>query len=304
MRARIMSVDHEFHGVPLTAVRAFEAAGRLGSFTAAARALGLTQSAVSRHVRTLEDVFCVKLFERRGRAVVMTAAGEAYFRPVSEGMQLIRTASVDLRRRARRGSELTVSMLPSVAALWLAPRLADFTVRNPAIDLRVHASRVLIDLAVEGVDVGIRYGEGRWPGAISEFLVAETITPVCAPDFARVHGLDRGPAALQALPLLADDLVDGWRDWFAAAGLIVAEPGGTRLDDSASLYHAAASGLGVALGRSLLVERDLREGRLVAPFALSIPATYGYWLVRPDRGEPSPVARLFMRWVRDQIGTV
>lgn len=298
-----MSMDHEFHGVPLAAVRAFEAAGRLGSFTAAARALGLTQSAVSRHVRTLEDVFCVKLFGRRGRAVVMTAAGEAYFRPVSEGMQLIRTASVDLRRRARRGSGLTVSMLPSVAALWLAPRLADFMARNPAIDLRVHASRALIDLAVEGVDVGIRYGEGRWPGAISEFLVAETITPVCAPDFARAHGLDRGPAALQALPLLADDLVDGWRDWFAAAGLIVAEPGGTRLDDSASLYHAAASGLGVALGRSLLVERDLREGRLVAPFALSIPATYGYWLVRPDRGEPSPFARLFMRWVRAQVGT-
>jgi LysR family glycine cleavage system transcriptional activator len=296
-----MSLRNEFRTPPLAAVRAFEAAARLGSFTAAAREIGLTQSAVSRHVRTLEDMFGLKLFERRGRAVALTVAGESYFQPISEGMALIRSASAEMQRRGSRRNAVTISLLPSVAGLWLAPRLADFMGRNPGIELRVHASRALIDLASEGVDVAIRYGQGGWPGTIGERLASETITPVCAPDFARAHRLDTDPAALRNVPLLADDLVDGWSDWFAAAGIAPPKTIGPRMDDSASLYHAAAAGLGVALGRSLLVARDLREGRLVAPYALCVPASYGYWLVRPDRGEASPATRLLMRWLREQM---
>lgn len=295
-------MENDRLSVPLASVRAFEAAARLGSFTAAARELGLTQSAISRHVRTLEDSFAIKLFDRRARAVVLTEAGEAYFRPVAEGMRLIRLSSNEMSARRRRGNRLTVSLLPSVAALWLAPRLADFVARNPGIELRVHASRALVDFSVDDVDLSIRYGRGSWPGAACEPIAAETVTPVCAPEFAQTHRLGADPAALLGLPLLADDLVDGWSDWFEAAG-VAGTPSfeGPRLDDSASLYHAAASGLGIALGRSLLVERALREGRLVAPFKLQVPASYGYWLVRPDRGEPSPAARLFMRWVRAQL---
>lgn len=296
-----MSTGHEYTP-PLAAVRAFEAAARLGSFTAAARELGLTQSAISRHVRTIEDAYATKLFDRRGRAALLTAAGDAYFRPVSEGMRLIRLASFEMHRRRRDANRLTISLLPSVAALWLAPRLADFTARNPMIELRVHASRALVDFGLDEVDVSIRYGRGGWTGVAAEHLAAETVTPVCSPDFARTHRLGADPSALLRLPLLADDLVDGWTDWFAAAG-VTDSPifQGPRLDDSASLYHAAAAGLGVALGRSLLVERALREGQLVAPFDLAVQASYGYWLVRPDRGEPTPAARLFMRWVREQM---
>lgn len=295
-----MSLENDWANLPLAAVRAFEAAARLHSFTAAAGELGLTQSAISRHVRTLEDRFSVRLFDRRGRGVVLTVAGDAYFRPVSEGLRLIRLASREMRSH-RLGNRLTISLLPSVAALWLAPRLADFAARHPTIELFVQASRTLVDFSVDAVDLSIRYGLGNWPSVKAEALAGETLTPVCSPDFARLHRLGSDASALLSLPLLADDLVDGWERWFAAAG--VAPPpsvSGPRLDDSASLYHAAASGLGVALGRSLLVERALAEGTLVAPFGQSVPATYSYWIVRPDRGEPTPAARQFLGWLRDQ----
>ena len=108
---------------------------------------------------------------------------------------------------------------------------------------------------------------------------------------------------MSKLPLLTDDLVDDWDRWFEAAGIAVSPAkAGPRFDDSASLYLAAASGLGVALGRSMLIERALREGQLVAPFPDHVPATYSYWLVRPSLGEPSLAARKFGNWVREQAG--
>jgi len=297
-----MSLDHDRFKVPLASLRAFEAAGRLGSFTAAARELGLTQSAISRHVRALEDSFAVKLFDRRGRGIMLTPPGEAYFRPVTEGLRLIRAASHEMQMRRRHANRLVVSLLPSVAALWLAPRLADFTARHPNLELHVHASRSLIDFDLDEVDVSIRYGLGKWEGTRSERIATEYLTPVCSPDFARHHRLGEDPTILLRLPLLSDDLADDWAQWFEAAG-IEGSPAlaGPRLNDSTSLYHAAASGLGVALGRSLLIERALRGGQLVTPFEIRVPATFAYWLVLPDRGEPAPATRLFMQWAREQM---
>lgn len=296
-----MSFGNETLRVPLAAIRAFEAAARLGSFTQAARELGLTQGAISRHVRALEDEFGTKLFNRIGRSVVLTRHGEAYYSRVGEGLQLIRLATREMQQRTRRTNQLTISLLPSVAALWLAPRLADFTARNPNVELHVHASRALVDFAFESVDLGIRYGLGDWPEVRCEKLATETLTPVCSAAFAAEHGLGTDPRALLSVPLLADDLVDDWEDWLRAAGIEKVSPRApTRMNDSASVYHAAASGLGVALGRSLLIEQPIKEGRLVAPFELSVPAAYSYWLVLPDRGVPSPATRLFARWALEQ----
>ena len=296
-----MSYTHNEREVPLASLRAFEAAARLGGFTRAAIELGLTQSAVSRHVRALEDRFGARLFTRHGRSVALTDAGRDYAQSVAEAFRLLRSASARMYRRSTAEQRLTISLLPSVAALWLAPRLSDFTARNPAIELRIHASRQLVDFAVDDVDLGIRYGLGAWPDARSELLARETLTPVCSPEFARRHLSAGNASALRALPLLADDLVDEWRHWFEAAGIdSPASRFGPRFDDSASLYLAAASGAGIALGRSLLVERALRDGQLVAPIAVSAPATYAYWLVTPDRGEPRPAARRFMAWLRQQ----
>ncbi len=296
-----MTQTHPRTGQPsLSAVRAFEAAARLGNFTEAAEELRLTQSAVSRHVRTLEDWFAVPLFTRRGRYVDLTAAGRDYFTRVAEGLNCIRAANDAMLSRGRREDQVTFSLLPSVAALWLAPSLADFTGRHPEIDLRIHASRALADLRRDGIDVAMRYGRGGWPGVHTELLAHEMLTPVCTPDFAERHGITADPASLIGVNLLMDDIPSGWANWMKAAGLDAARMKlGPRFDEGTSLYRAATAGVGVALGRSLLVEHDLAEGRLVAPIPVSVASTCSYWLVRAEGQVPNRATTVLANWLRD-----
>lgn len=285
----------------LNAVRAFEAAARLGGFTAAARELKLTQSAVSRHVRTLEDEFGALLFERRGRSVVLSEAGSAYYGAVTEGLHALRRASADMYRRRRASNQVTISLLPSLAALWLAPRLVEFTARRPGIDLRVHTSRTVVDMRRDGIDVCIRYGMGSWPDVEASRWAGEWLTPVCSPEFARTHDLIDKPERVTELRLLRDDIVEGWDSWLSAAGLSKAKlKFGPVIDESATLLKLAASGAGLALGRSLLIERDLAEGRLVAPFKTKAPARFSYWLATPQRSEPNAAVRALIHWLRRQ----
>ncbi|WP_158284042.1 LysR substrate-binding domain-containing protein [Azospirillum sp. TSO22-1] len=298
-----MSQDHPRTGHPsLLAVRAFEAAARLGSFTLAAEELRLTQSAVSRHVRSVEEWFAVELFVRRGRYVALTDEGREYFGAVSDGLERIRRANDSLLRRGRREEQVTLSLLPSVAALWLAPRLPDFTGRYPDVDLRIQASMTLADLRRDGIDLALRYGLGTWPGLRAERLAEERLIPVCAPAYAGRLGLGGDPEGLAAAVLLTDNIPGGWANWLRAAGL---DPAAMRFgpcfDEGTSLYRAAAAGAGVALGRSLLIDRDIAEGRLVVATPFSIPATYSYWLVQPEEQKPRRAASLLAGWLREQI---
>lgn len=281
------------------AVRAFEAAARRGSFTHGAAEIGLTQSAVSRHVRLLEDMFGVRLFERHGRRVRLTASGEAYYGEIAGAFSAIQAANHAMAGRRRNENSVVVAALPSVATLWLAPRLGGFVSEHPLTELTVRAGRSVIDPGAEGVDVCLRYGTGPWENVDARLFAREVLTPVCSPHFAEHHGLDGSdPRRLLQCPLLEDDLVDGWDRWFSAAGLgDDGAPGRTRVDDSASLYRLASEGGGVALGRSLLVEGLLGEGRLIAPFAITVPATYSYWIVTPSGFQPRLGARQFLRWL-------
>src|SRR5438270_284406 len=170
-----MSVAHPTPQPSLLAIRAFEAAGRLGSFTRAGHELGLTQSAISRHVHALEQCFGQSLFERNGRFIALTRAGTAYLSDLSIGLERIREANLRMTSRKRPGNRVTVSMLPSVAALWLAPHLHEFTETNPDIDLRIHASRSIVDFERDEIDLAIRYGLGNWPGSRAELLARETL---------------------------------------------------------------------------------------------------------------------------------
>ncbi len=298
-----MNSTHPRAGHPsLSVVRAFEAAARLGSFTLAAEELRLTQSAVSRHVRNLEDWFAVPLFTRRGRFVALTEAGREYFARVADGLGRIRDANDAMLSRGRREDQVTLSLLPSVAALWLAPSLPDFTARHPDVDLRIHASRALADLRRDGIDIAMRYGQGGWAGLHAELLGRETLIPVCTPAFAERHDITTDPASLRDVTLLMDDIPGGWPNWLRAAGLTPAQMRfGTRFDEGASLYRAATAGAGVALGRSLLVERDLAEGRLVAPVPLGIPSLCAYWLVRAEGQAPNRAAAALADWLRERM---
>ncbi|MEZ5996126.1 MAG: transcriptional regulator GcvA [Hyphomonadaceae bacterium] len=285
----------------LNAVRAFEAAARLGGFTAAARELKLTQSAISRHVRTIEDEFGVPLFERRGRSVVLSEAGSAYYSAVAGGLQALRRASADMFRRRRTSNQVTISLLPSLAALWLAPRLVEFTGRHPSVDLRVHTSRAVVDMRRDGIDVCLRYGAGNWPDVEATHYITEWLTPVCSPEFAQANDLFEKPERVAGVKLLRDDIVDGWDPWLQAVGIRSTKlKFGAVIDESATLLKLAASGAGLALGRSLLIERDLAEGRLVAPFKERVQARYLYWLVTAERSEPNAATRTLIQWLRRQ----
>jgi len=171
-------------------------------------------------------------------------------------------------------------MLPSLATRWFAPRLRRFISAHPEIDLRVTASRHLVDFTAEGVDAAIRYTPRPQGDLQQTMLGREQVIPVCSPDYA--ERLELGaPEDLRKSTLLHGDIPEDWGAWFKAAGLAGQPPSGPRLGDDGAILQAAIDGQGVALGRSRLVEADINAGRLMAPFKTSLDASYAYWFVCP-----------------------
>lgn len=263
----------------LNALRAFEAAARLGSFTAAGRELHVTPSAVSHQVRALEEALGLALFERRHRALALTPAGAGAFAASRDAFDRLARGLRRLRA-ARRARTLTVSVLPSFAASWLVPRLPRFQAAHPGVDLRLHATQALADLRGGEADVAIRYGRGRYPGLLSERLLSDEASPVCTPELAARL---RAPSDLARVVLLHDEVGPahgGWSEWLRRAGARGVDAArGVRFGDARLLHQAAAAGQGVALARSVLVGDDLAAGRLVRPFALALRSRYHYALV-------------------------
>jgi len=282
---------------PLNALRAFEAAARHLSFTRAAEELHVTQAAISHQVKTLEEHLGRKLFRRLNRALLLTDDGQAYLPSVSRAFALLHEATSDLLDKDAPGP-LTVSALPSFAARWLVPRLGRFRQVCPEIDLRIDPSAALNDFAAGDVDVGIRYGRGKYPGLRSDWLMTEDIFPVCSPALLEgEHGL-RAPRDLEHHLLLHDDGHGDWRTWLLAAGVDGIDPArGPIFTDSSMLIQAAMAGQGVALARGVLAADELAAGRLVRPFTLSLPTEYAYYLVCPrDTAEQSKIVA-FREWL-------
>ncbi len=289
-------------------LRGFEAAGRLLSFTRAAKELHLTQSALSRQVAAIEEGLGVRLFERRHRALSLTREGEAFLREVSTHLEGIADA-VDAVGHAKPAPGLTVTTTVSFASLWLIPRLARFRARRPDVDVFVSADDRIVDLAHGEVDVAIRYvrrDAPAIPGALA--LFGERMLPVASPEVARAHGARlKSPADLARHVLLHYDDPEGrvpwldWRVWLASNGAPGLTPAGslhfTRYDLA---IQAAVGGQGVALGRLPLVAELLREGRLVAPFPKRFDSERGYVaLAAPGAAGRGDVAD-FLRWLGDE----
>lgn len=278
---------------PLRALQIFEAATRLGGFTAAGRELGITQSAVSRQIADLESTLGVSLFVRRGARVSPTPSGRRLADRLAAALGEMRLAVTEV---VRSDAVVTLSMLPSVAAKWFAPRLATFGRAHPGIDLRITASRHLVDFMAEGVDAAIRYGPGPYPDLSAQKIAHETIAPVCTPDYAKRLGL-REPADLKRAALLHGDIMESWAEWFRMAGCDHDVPAGPHLGDDAAMLQATLDHQGVALGRSQLVGGDLETGRLTAPFGTKLIASYAYWFIRPQAPEPDANLRAVEAWV-------
>jgi LysR family glycine cleavage system transcriptional activator len=289
-------MDDPLARIPLSALRVFEAAARLKSFTRAAEALGMTQAAVSWQVKALEKRLDQALFVRLPREVALTAAGERLARAAGEAMGLLRAALADVTEQAE--GVLAITTLPSYAALWLAPRLGEFQLAHPEIAVRLETSGRLVDLHREPFDVAIRSGDGEWPGLETQFLMPSELTPLCTPGFAAAVGGLREPADVVDLPRIG--VGEEWAAWFAAAGLAApqeASPDRLVSDSQVVEVGLALAGRGLALGSPALFAAEIAQGRLLQPFAVTAPFSGGYWLAYPKDRRRSPKISAFRAWI-------
>ncbi len=281
--------------LPLNALRAFEAAARHRNLTRAALELCVSQAALSHQIRGLEQRLGVRLFHRLPRGVALTDEGAALAPVLAEAFGRIRVALARFTGD-RQQEVLTVGVVGTFATGWLLPRLGLFEAAHPDVELRLQTHNNRIDLAGEGLDLAIRFGDGDWQGQVSTPVCEAPFAPVCAPSLARQ--LD-SPQQLARLPLLRSYRADEWPRWLQQARVTGVEARGPVFDSSLTLATAAAAGVGVALLPLAMFEQELAEGRLVQPFSTTVQLGR-YWLTRlRSRPEREPAVR-FRAWLQAQ----
>lgn len=287
----------------LGALRAFEAAARLGSVSKAADELNVTQGAVSHQIRALEEWAGIELLRRQGRGIALTEAGERFATALAPAFDQLDLATRRLLASDPRKGWLTVSTMPSFAAKWLVPRLPAFRTKHPDIDVWLSTwwnfgdDEDLSAFTDSEVDLAILYGAGDWKGVSATAFMEEDLFPVCAPAYLAQHPLER-PEDLRTATLLHDEMRQDWTLWLQAAGVTGVEPNrGPGFDDSGLLIQAAMAGMGVALGRSALIQADLDAGLLVAPFAVRLPSLFSYYVVSRPGADKLPKVAAFREWL-------
>ena len=291
----------------LDLLKAFEAAARHLSFTRAGAELFLSQSAVSRQIQQLESQLGLPLFIRRTRALLLTEAGQRYFRDVSQALHQLREAGTNLRS-VRGDRVVTVTTAMTFASLWLVPQLADFQQQHPDIAVHVAADNGVLDLERERMDVAIRYSNRRLAGPGALRLLGERVLPVCSPKLPGLKKL-RAPADLKGFVLLNFEdpqQLTPWLTWpvwlEAMRTSLPAAKGMLRFSHYDMMLRAALNGQGVGLGRLPLISSLLDDGSLVAPFAdrrYSTPTPdRAYWLISPPASRERPEVQTFMQWIQ------
>ncbi|NYT85226.1 LysR family transcriptional regulator [Pollutimonas harenae] len=281
--------------LPLNALRAFQVSARHLSFTRAADELNLTQSAVSQHVKNLESRLGVSLFRRVPRGLVLTDEGVALLPVLSESFNRIETALAGYRGTVPK-QVLSVGVVGTFAVGWLLPRIHDFQAQHPHIELRLSSNNNRVDLAAEGLDFAIRFGDGNWHGVDARPLLSAPLSLVCSPTAARRL---RTPRDTLFEPLLRSYRPDEWPAWFKAAELEPPVLTGSMFDSSMVLADAVAQGAGVALLPVRLFERELLSGRLCRPFALEVDMGR-YWLTRIASRREDEAMLAFSSWILRQ----
>ncbi len=282
---------------PLNALRAFEAAARLGSFTRAADELSVTQGAISRQVRGLEDYFAADLFTRGHRSVELTAAGNRLLPALSAAFDQIMVAA---ERVKERSGEVKFKSVPTIAVRWLVPQILRFQAERPDIQVRLTTAWRHVDFAREDFDAGIMVFENREERPNAELLMVERMAPVCAPS------LLQGPRALRRPEDLAHHRLlhavpdhRDWRLWLTRNAVDGVDPqSGEDFDFLDATLQAAVQGYGVAMGDLMLIEEDLKAGRLAMPFDRPPTEIGAYFLVFRDSRNLSPELEAFRDWLR------
>lgn len=282
---------------PLHALQGFVAAARSGNLSRAAESMHLTVSALSHQIRGLEERLGLRLFLRNARGVELTNDGRQLFDRVADHLDQIEHALRPFR--ARRDDVLTLTLMPSFASSWLVPRLPRFLAAQPQLELHLQSTVAVVDFAREtGVDAGLRYGPGQWPGLQAVHLFDDWVTPTASPEL--IARLGRPTLrTLDRFPLLGAP-GGRWSQWFAQFGGTAPPRFVANFDDSETLHRAAAEGLGIALGRMSLIRPMVDAGRLLPLFDQRLKAEYAHYLVFPPRTEQHAGLQALRDWLLDE----
>jgi LysR family transcriptional regulator, glycine cleavage system transcriptional activator len=288
---------------PLKALIVLEAAVRLGSFTLAADELSVTPGAVGQQIQKLEEWLGIALFVRQIRQVTPTAEGRAYCAQIQPALARIVEAS--RRVREARNKDVRLSMPPSFAAKWFAPRMADFLVAHPHIALNLSTSTSLVDFELDAIDLAVRYFNGVDATLSVHLLYADAAHLYCSPAYAKQLKL-KHPDDLQRATLLHNTLHPHWNAWFQQFSTLseaqIENIAGLHVDQSLIAIEAAVRGHGVVLSSALLTQAEVANGSLIEPFELAVPLSNGYYLVHPRAGELQAGTQMLKAWLLETCG--
>lgn len=283
----------------LPALGVFAAAARHQNFAHAAEELHLTASAVSHHVRKLESQLGVALFQRNARGVTLTAEGRQLADAATAALTDIAAVAANLHHTGNI-TRLRISTLHSLTYCWLLPRLPRFCAAHPNIRISIETSIALTRFDEDGPDLGIRHGPGQWTGLTSHHLMDDELFPVASPALPGVADV-REARQISSLPLVSDLALQGWRDWFRAAGVRGLElPPMHTFSDSTDAMRAAVHGIGAALARRQIVTPYLQRSELVRLPGPALKARFAYYAVYPAHRPLAPAAELFIDWMKQE----
>lgn len=286
---------------PLKALQAFEAAGRTGSFQAAAKELFVTPSAVSHQVKSLEEYLGMPLFERKTRKINLTLVGQAYLESVSGAFMHIEVAT----KRAVSGQaagELTIAVAPAFLDRWLLPRFHDFTNRHPDIELDIQSSMSEVDFNVADVDMAIYFGEGQWAGVDSRLLRSSYLVPVCAPVLLEQERVEEPVDLMKFRLLQVKKRPEEWADWFELSDtLFMPSQGNISFSSGLDAANAATNGLGVALTDPSMVREEIEQGELMIPLDIPLPLSKSFYLVTQKSRPYTSAMIAFDAWLTERM---
>ena len=296
-------------GIPnLSALQAFEATARLGSFSRAAEELALTHSAIHRQVASLEDRLGVALFTRVRRRIALTAQGAEYAARIRQHLEHIEKDTIGLVNHTGMGRSIHIAVLPTLAANWLIPRLPDFQRNHSDVTVSLSLRTTPFQFNDHPFDGAIYHGDGVWPGTHSTLLFDEKeMVPVCAPFLMQGYKVTQGQRGMEQALLRMQGLThlhlnsrpDAWRQWYGASGATYGPhaAGGPRYELFTMVMAAARAGLGVGLVPRFIVQESIDRGELVMPLPLPLPVSQGYFFGYPTRNEPSAALSAFEGWL-------
>ena len=300
MRKLLRQIDSLHH------LAVFDAAARHGSFTRAAEELNVSQPAISQSIRKLEAAIGVTLFRRLHRSIALTDAGAMLAHDVAEAFGRVQ-ATVSHLGALGHSDHVTLSVSTAFANYWMVPRLQAFRERYPSLDLRLQTTDKELDLAQEGISLGVRRGKGDWAGYDTALIAKERLIAIASPAWIVAHGAPVDPAALAKAPLITLEepfrARPSWRDWFAHFGVDYRDSGaGLRLNDYALVLQATIAGEGIAMGYAHVTRGLIEQGLLTPLGGWAYETDQGYYLVWSDRSEISENAAIVRDWIVDAAG--